>query len=801
MRAIMFMLALALVTVPDALGQEIDGNVLINPGFEDGGETPTGWSFNHRRTDGEIVWDAERSHSGARSVRLRNVEAGQTGNVVQVIACDPPLQPGSRVTYSAWVAADGITGNGPRIIFNLLSTDKVRQDEASGAIGGSHDFQRVQATALATRVTSQLVIYLCHYGLGTAWWDDAVLTVEPAQATTTVARPEATRQLDELRSGDGLSVIFSDNGAVASVAIDESVISSPDRLGGLWVQPFLGDAVPVTGSLSYADGEVVQAFTDVERQFRVQATYRATGDRLECEGEVIDLSEQERGVDVIFSLPVGDSAWRWGRSIREEPPLTDEPVTTTSLTFSCVSQPEGTGVSLAVPADSPCDCEFTWDQQFGYSVRYRFGLSPQAGGQFQSRAPFRFVVYRCDGAWGLRDAARRYYALYPEACSRRAERDGLWMFSSPRIELPDPENYAFHEGGPRGWDYDDEHGIYTCPYIIPGQREIKGLEKLPTSNEEALQLMETWVNPTPERGGGWGANMREIIESCMLLKADGLPHMSIRDTEWGGNSVTFPMNANPKLYEDTDAQTIGKVQLEGVQDMHDDITQLDGIYVDSLGAWGDYDNFRAEHFAYTQTPLTYDRMTGKPVINNRFTLLEFLWGLRDFLHERGKLLFANGVHHNRRFHALACDILGVEGRSGLEQKRTIAGQKPFLLLIYNIHTDLDAMENWYNQCGFYGIYPSFGSMNIFRTPESYAPVARLNSRYVPVMRQFTEAGWEPITHARSSDPEVWLERWGADAQEPIYLTAYNSGDEQSDVTISVAVGELDRPVVGSERSG
>ncbi len=766
-------------------------NLLVNPGFEDGGDAPDGWSFNHRRTDGEISWDDARAHSCERSVRLRNTP-GQTGNVVQTLHFDPPLPTGSTVSCSAWAATEDVGGSAPRIMFNLLSVDNVRQDAASKPVGaGTHDFAPTQGVAAADRVTDRVVIYLCHYGTGTAWWDDAVVTVEHAAARNFIERPAAEERLSALETEDGLALIVANNGGVAAMSIGGERVAMSEARSGLWVAPVGGDTVPVTGEVTVAGGGAEQEFVDEERGLRVAASFRASADRIECEGEVVDLTGEDRGVDVIFSLPVDGAGLLWGRDIRTETPIADTPLAQTMLTFASLSNPEtGQGLALAVPADSPCECSLSWGDEFGFAVRYRFGLSPDAGGEFKSRAPFRFVIYRCDGKWGLRDAARRYYDMNPAAFEKRVEREGLWLFGSPRIELPDPRNYAFHEGGPRGWEFDEEHDIYTCPYIIPGQREIRRLEKLPANREEALTMLDEWENPTPERGGGWGAEMRDIIENCLLQAPDGLPQMSIRTTDWGGDSVTFPLNANSNLFADTDAPTIGKSQLATVARMHDDNPKLDGTYVDSLGAWGDYDNYRAEHFAYTRTPLSYDATTGRSIINNRFTLLEFLWALGDLLHERGDLLFANGVHQNRRFHAFACDIMGVEGHNYLEQKRAIAGQKPFLLLIYGIHTDPVEMEHWFNLCGFYGIYPSFGNMSVFKTPEVYEPVLALNNKYVPTLRKMTGAGWQPVTHARSSDPAVWLERWGPGADGAVYLSIYNSAEDERAVGVTVATEEL-----------
>ncbi len=765
-------------------------NLVTNPSFESGDNRPDGWSFNHRRTDGVIAWDDSRASSGEHSVVLAN-EEGQTGNVVQTVQIDPPLPPGSRVTYGAMSATED-AGRAPQIIMYCQPPGGARQTVSTSGTPGTHDFVEVSATDVTDRSVASFVIYLCHYGTGTAWWDDAYLSVERGRETSVLDRPPADGASMTLSTSDGLSLTLSNTGGVASVSVDGPELKADGMRSGLWLEPIGEDTVPVVGELEETDRGLTQRWESEDLGLRVAAQWSSGESAITCLGEVVDVTGEPRCVDITVAIPVGaqGEGWRWGRSVVEAVPVWEAaedgeaqavPQGLSDHTFSALSR-EDAALSLAVPADSPCVCRFGWSQEFGLTITYEFGLSPDASGDLKGRAPFAFTISRIDPQWGMRDAARRYQERNPAAFEKHVEREGLWMFGRPRIDLPDPEYYTFHEGGPNGREYDDEHGISTCPYIIPGQREITRLEKLPGSPAEALELFRNWQpQDDRRRGRGWGN--RAIIENCMLHDAEGDPVVEIRNTSWGGNSITFPLNANPWLFEGTaDRETIAGKLLEHVAAQHDEYPNLDGTYVDSLGHWGDFDNFRREHFAAERVPLTRDISSGRPIINNRFTLLEFLWELRDLLHERGKLLFANGVHPDRRFHFFALDVLGVEGRNRLHQKRTMAGTKPFLLLIYRIHENPEKMRYWFNRCTQWGIYPSFGNMRLFDTPEKYAPIAALNQRFVPALRTITSAGWHPITHAQAPDG-VLVERWGPNEGGDVYLTVFS--EEATDAQVRI----------------
>ena len=121
-----FAICLAAVTALASVATGAEENLLRDSSFEIGENTPASWSFNHRNTTGEIVWDAEHPATGSRAVRLVNA-AGQTGNVLQTVQLDEPLPPGTRVTFGAMSATDQVAGAGPGIIVYLQPPTGGRQ--------------------------------------------------------------------------------------------------------------------------------------------------------------------------------------------------------------------------------------------------------------------------------------------------------------------------------------------------------------------------------------------------------------------------------------------------------------------------------------------------------------------------------------------------------------------------------------------------------------------------------------------------------------------------------------------------
>jgi hypothetical protein len=105
------------------------------------------------------------------------------------------------------------------------------------------------------------------------------------------------------------------------------------------------------------------------------------------------------------------------------------------------------------------------------------------------------------------------------------------------------------------------------------------------------------------------------------------------------------------------------------------------------------------------------------------------------------------------------------------------------------------VEKYMKRSLAYGMFPGFFSHNAsqghyFTRPELYERDRDLFKKYIPLCKMVAEAGWEPITLARSSDSDVYVERFGGK-----FLTVFNDSSEQRAVTIKL---ERDMPKSSKE---
>ena len=105
------------------------------------------------------------------------------------------------------------------------------------------------------------------------------------------------------------------------------------------------------------------------------------------------------------------------------------------------------------------------------------------------------------------------------------------------------------------------------------------------------------------------------------------------------------------------------------------------------------------------------------------------------------------------------------------------------------------VERYMRICLFYGIYPSMFSADAstgryFSDPALYNRDRELFKRYVPLVQVLSKAGWEASSAVWSSDPAVYVERWGK-WPGALFVTLRNTSDAAASVTL-----DLDRQALG-----
>ena len=471
----------------------------------------------------------------------------------------------------------------------------------------------------------------------------------------------------------------------------------------------------------------------------------------------------------------------------------DKGTSTEVYPFGCVTdKARGLGIGLAIPPDSPCVFQIEHDTEARcLALTFKFGLSSlPRNPQLKSQAPFRFVLFRVDGRWGFRDAARRYYALFPRLFERVTKLDGLWMLGNPTA-IPNPHHYAYREHGEKQADLDELWGIYTCPYVLVGQREIMSEAK---GYDEAMAAL---ARTDPALRSYYGPGLKGLIDNCSLRTSGGR-HVMLRRRRGGSINgpavVTFPMNPDPSLYEGTGRKVVARHTLTRVADTLAAFPKVDGIYVDSLSSWGGFRNARREHFEFVDLPLTHDKQ-GNVVIDNAIAHIEFLRALRAQMPSRDKIIFGNGIRKRRAWAGFVCDVGGVEANRSVHRDpshyaffRTIAYHKPFLLLYYYDYPKMNLPRH--------GVSEYVQSAIAFGIAPETRPFAKERERdvdlyntFIPVLRKIGQAGWEPVTHARASDEALWLERFGT-GTKGLFFTAYNPTMAAKSVEVAMDLDAL-----------
>ena len=417
-------------------------------------------------------------------------------------------------------------------------------------------------------------------------------------------------------------------------------------------------------------------------------------------------------------------------------------------------------------------------------------------------AEVAFASLDFDGLWGFRGAMAAVYRAFGDHFRRRVDRQGVWMpFAKiSKVDGWQDFGFAFKEGNDEtAWD--DANGITTFRYTEPMTWWMPMPKDMPRTYEAALACAKALA----DKGN---RSAQALLTSGMHDEQGGFV-CRLLDTPWC-NGAVWSINSSPAVAGDmTDFKNKWnprlREQLYGSARKGD----LDGEYVDSSEGYVTSElDFRRDHFATAARPLTFDSVSLRPAVFRGLVAWEYVAGLAADVHGMGKLMMANGAPTRLCWLVPHLDVLGTEtnwnpggrwrpmGDGDLLYRRVLCGPKPYCFLM---NTEFEKFpfelsERFMKRCLAYGMFPGYFSHNAsqghyFTRRELYDRDRPLFKKYIPLCKRVAEAGWQPITLARSSDAKVYVERWGGEpGGKGGYLTIFNDSPDKRSVVIRIEGG-------------
>lgn len=514
-----------------------------------------------------------------------------------------------------------------------------------------------------------------------------------------------------------------------------------------------------------------------------------------------DTSGKDRAVTLIYAVPVAAQQCRWFHDPRETREVESgrEYLSAARFAaganghlsrwpFAAVANKDGAvalGIDMMQPAFFRVGYNAGTQELF---LAYDLGLTPE-----KSTAHLRFCKFSFDEKGEFRAALARYYGLFPAGFERRIAQQGLWMPFAKISAVKGWEDFGFRfKEGNDETKWDDEHGILTFRYTEPMTWWMSMPKDLPRTLDAALAEAKRL------------ATEKKDPQALAFLTSgyhdeQGRFAARLLDTPWC-NGAVWSINSMPGIAGDmTDFKNKWGPSVQEKLYGPGKKADLDGEYIDSSeGYVTDELDFRRDHFAAAQTPLTFSLKSRKPAIFRGLIVFEYTQALARDVHAMNKFMMANSTPINLCWLAPLLDVMGTEtdwnpggtwrpmSDSELLYRRALCKGKPYCFLM---NTEFDrfsheAVEKYMKRSLAYGMFPGFFSANAstghyFSRPALYERDRDLFKKYVPLCQLVAEAGWEPLTKTSSSNKDVSVERFG-----DRYLTVFNNSRQEQTVTIT-----------------
>ncbi len=775
-------------------------NLLANGGLEgdaDRDGAPDGWSFERQAVAPAL--DASVSRSGRWSVRIATRARATSGSLQSLVA----VRPDSRYFLSAWIKSVNVRPNATTAgrspvrleVRQLASGTFTETSRAYGYTDAAGWHRRVLGFKTGREVRKVLIKAFLSGGSGSVWLDDFHLSelLEPEAREMSFVSGEEARNLVTQR---------------ATLTRDGLVLS---------------------------------------------ATYSGARDHIRIDGSVSSTDREDKAFQLTYTLPVDATGWRWAEYARASKEISGgshsyagshrlprapghastELQQTSRYPFGAIYG-QRAGIALGIPLDRPRISRLAYDRR-GFSITFDLGISPDAD-KIGRKASFSFVLYRFDPSWGFRAATEKYYRVFPRFFTRRIppRRQGIWFVAPPLrslagakedfglglnvIALGKAPSQSHSQWGRRYLTWADDHGFASSAYThqwafyLPRRR--------PSLPSYAAVVRRLRAVAAGERAGPESARLRD--EAAATLSSGQRDVNGRLYYERYGRFLAFYQNLDRGGGSARWARAVNEHQVERALDVAAAAGGvLDGIHLDSTSGmrrWAAVDDYSRKNWSAAEIPLTFSYDSGGVTQKGIFGMYAQMRRLAYFLHRRGMILSSNFNAGEARaggyIGANHIDFFGIEG--GLPErgtipgvdtnadrfamlKRTLAYHRPVSTLdtrIASAQVGSREVTRRLQQNLFYGIFPG-----AWRGPpeaddrQKEATWSRpdrraVYARYTPLFRALAAAGWEPVTRARSSNPRVWVERFGSLRKGDLHLTLRNETARGQDYELQI---ELRRP--------
>ncbi|MFV9631147.1 MAG: carbohydrate binding domain-containing protein [Methanosarcinales archaeon] len=229
-----------------------------------------------------------------------------------------------------------------------------------------------------------------------------------------------------------------------------------------------------------------------------------------------------------------------------------------------------------------------------------------------------------------------------------------------------------------------------------------------------------------------------------------------------------------------------------------------GYRIDSISTsndWAKIENYRRSHWNYADHPLIFSYDTKQPVLLGTLSQYDCFSYIHENMTGTSKRVDANIYPYSYSFYGHLIDVFGSEitklqmDDDDASLRRTMSYQKTNRNLLNWVSNGDDSithdeMKNYMNDQMFYGMFPSimtaapeetYGSDMYWKNATLYERDRNLFKQYIPIIKEISAAGWDPIPYATCDSPDIKFERYGGLGEGLYFTVASRSSMTESGV--------------------